>query len=111
MKRTAQVLLAVASLALASASNAGSRSHHGGHHGHHGGAIAGAFIVSGLLGHAFHERRYREYRPVYRTVYVETRSQPIRRSYRKESDGNCYLINYRDNGDQVSTLVPAINCE
>ena len=120
MKRTAKMLLAIASLVLASAGNASSGhgghggGHRGGHHfgGHHGhdGSIAGAFLVGGLLGYAITDRRYREPRPIYRTVYVESRSQPIR-SYRRENDGYCYLINYRDNGDQVSTVVPAMNCE
>jgi hypothetical protein len=121
MKLTAKILLIVASLALASAANAGQRYGHyrGGHHGHHGngGEIAGALIVGGLIGHVLTQRRYAEPRPVYRTVYVESTSQPIRsysqpiRSYRRESDGSCYLINYRDNGDQVATVVPRMNCE
>ncbi|MCZ6709750.1 MAG: hypothetical protein O7B25_05250 [Gammaproteobacteria bacterium] len=118
MKRTAKILLAITSLMLASAGQASnghrgySGGHHGGHHGGHGGYIAGGLLVGGLLGYAISDNRYRyrEPRPIYRTAYVETRIEP-RRSYRKENDGYCYLINYRENGDQVSTVVPAMNCE
>ena len=120
MKHTVKILLVIAGLVLSSASYAGYRGGHhggghygGGHHGggHHVGSIAGAFIVGGLLGHAFTGYRYREPRTVYRTVYVDSTINQPNRFFRRESDGNCYLINYRENGDQVATIVPALNCE
>ncbi len=122
MKHTVKILLVIACLVLSSASYAGYRGGHnggghygggyygGGHHGH-GSSIAGAFIVGGLLGYAFTDYRYRAPRTVYRTVYVEPTTNQPNRSFRRENDGNCYLINYRENGDQVATIVPALNCE
>ena len=123
MKHTVKVLLVIAGLVLASTSYAGYRGGHhgGGHHGgghygggHHygyGGSVAGAFLVGGLLGYAITDYRYRAPRTVYRTVVVEPTTNRPNRSFRKESDGNCYLINYRENGDQVATPVPSLNCE
>ncbi|MCH7506511.1 MAG: hypothetical protein IID60_04340 [Proteobacteria bacterium] len=117
MKHTIKILLVIAGLVLSSASYAGYRGggghYGGGHHGggNHVGSIAGAFIVGGLLGYAFTDYRYRAPRTVYRTVYVEPTTNQPNRSFRRESDGNCYLINYRENGDQVATIVPALNCE
>ena len=128
MKHTVKILWVIAGLVLSSASYAGNAGGHyggghyggghyggghygGGHHGH-GSSIAGAIIVGGLLGYALTEHRYREPRTVYRTVYVDRaiNHEPTR-FFRRESDGNCYLINYRENGDQVLTIVPALNCE
>ena len=123
MKHTVKILLVIACLVLSSASYAGYRGgHHGGGHyggGHYGGghyygyggSVAGAFLVGGLLGYAITDYRYRAPRTVYRTVVVEPTTNRPNRSFRRESDGNCYLINYRENGDQVATPVPALNCE
>ena len=129
MKHTVKILLVIACLVLSSASYAGSRGgHHGGGHyggGHHGGghyyggghfygyggSLAGAFLVGGLIGYAITDYRYRAPTTVYRTVVVEPTTNRPNRSFRRESDGNCYLINYRENGDQVATPVPALNCE
>ena len=132
MKHTVKILLVIAGLVLSSASYAGNGGGHyrggyygGGHHGgghyrggyygggHYGyGSIAGAFIVGGLIGHAITDHRYRQPRTIYRSVYVDKTitNQPTR-FFRRENDGNCYLINYRENGDQVATIVPALNCE
>lgn len=118
MKHSTKILLAIAGLVISSASYAGGGyghrgyGHHGGGHHGHGSSIAGAIIVGGLLGYALTEHRYREPRTVYRTVYVDRPAyhEPTR-FFRRESDGNCYLINYRENGDQVLTIVPALNCE
>jgi len=123
MKHTVKILLVIAGLVLASTSYAGYRGGHhgGGHHGGghyggghyygYGGSVAGAFLVGGLLGYAITDYRYRAPRTVYRTVVVEPTTNRPNRSFRKESDGNCYLINYRENGDQVATPVPSLNCE
>lgn len=126
MKHTVKILLVIAALVLSSASYAGSRGGHGGGHhggghygGHYGGghyygyggSVAGAFLVGGLLGYAITDYRYRAPRTVYRTVVVEPTTNRPNRSFRRESDGNCYLINYRENGDQVATPVPLLNCE
>lgn len=121
MKATVVTLLLVASLVIPSTSFARSGyGHHGGghyeynhhwsgHHGHHD-SIAGALVVGGILGHVIAERMYREPRIIYRTVYVEPGDTQPTRNYRKESNGQCYLINYKDNGDQIATVVPGINC-
>ena len=116
MKHTVKILLLIAALVLSSASYAGNR---GGHHGggyygggyYGGGSLAGAFIVGGILGSVFTDYRYRYPTTVYRTVNVESTVVQPTRFFRKENDGLCYLINYRENGDQVATIVPALNCE
>jgi len=131
MKHTVKILLLIAALVLSSASYAGNRGGHhgggyyggghygGGHHGggyygggyYGGGSLAGAFIVGGILGSVFTDYRYRYPTTVYRTVNVESTVVQPTRFFRKENDGLCYLINYRENGDQVATIVPALNCE
>ncbi len=127
MKHAVKIVLVIAGLVLSSTSYAGYRGGHhgggyygGGHHwgGHHGGgyygyggSVAGAFIVGGLLGYAITDYRYRAPRTVHRTVYVDSTVNQPNRSFRRESDGNCYLINQKENGDQVATIVPALNCQ
>ncbi len=122
MKATVVTSLLVASLVFPSTSFArGGYGHHrGGHHGydyhwsgHHGhhDSIAGALIVGGMLGYFTTARRYREPQFIYRTVYVEPRDTQPTGYYRKESNGQCYLINHKENGDQIATVVPGINCD
>ena len=33
------------------------------------------------------------------------------RYYLRDADGNCYLVNTRENGDETWTAVPAVNCQ
>ncbi|TDJ31891.1 MAG: hypothetical protein E2O56_06270 [Gammaproteobacteria bacterium] len=112
---------------------------HGGYR-HGGGYAAGAFVLGGLLGYAISSSSQPRYVVAQQPVYAQPRyssgqsvayGQSVPRSslrasrdnraifrpgsypryYLRDADGNCYLVNTFENGDETWTAVPAVNCQ
>lgn len=110
---------------------------YGGWYGHGGGYAAGAFVLGGLLGYAISSSNQPRYVVAQQPVYAQPRyssgqswgqSAPLNapasrdnravfrpgsypRYYLRDADGNCFLVNTFENGDETWTAVPGVNCQ
>jgi hypothetical protein len=98
------------------------------------GYAAGAFVVGGLLGYAISSANQPRYVVASQPVYAQPRATAYQsrvypsssrghdlgtsytpgsypRYYLRDADGNCYLVNTFENGDETWSAVPAVNCQ
>ena len=82
------------------------RHHYGKHQGDYAGYALGGLILGGILGSALSQSQPGTIRYIDRYPY----SYDSQTSFLRESNGDCYLINYNYNGKRVLTRVPDENC-
>ncbi len=96
------------------------RPHYRGH-GHPAAAAIGGLVVGGIIGSAIANSHHREVRYVDRTIYRNNNAyNPYTNGYRpqggsgyfrRESNGECFLVNQNTYGNEVYTSVPVRNCQ